>query len=64
MTDTHDATDAMNLLIRGNAGHAPKHDDEQDDEQEQSVPSFDGGARGATPTPKGMNELIRRDAYR
>jgi len=60
MTDNDD-NNAMNLLIRSKAGHAPKHDDEHDDEQEQSVPSFDGGARSTTPTPKGMNELIRQD---
>jgi hypothetical protein len=62
MTDTDH--EQMNALLRSKAGHAPKHDDEHDDEQEQSVPSFDGGARSTTPKPKGMNELIRRDAYK
>jgi len=54
MTDTDH--DAMNAAIRG---HAPKHDDVQDDEQEQSVPSFDGGARTTAPRTLNMNALIR-----
>jgi len=61
MTDTHDDNAAMNMLIRGKAaGHAPQPD-EQDDEQEQSVvPSFDGGARTTAPVSTGnMNALIR-----
>ena len=56
----HDDNAAMNAAIRGIAPPAPKHDDEQDDEQEQSVPSFDGGARTTAPRTLNMNALIRR----
>lgn len=55
MTDTDHA--AMNALIR-QRGHAPQPA-EQDDEQEQSVPSFDGGARTTAPRTLTMNAAIR-----
>ena len=56
----HDDNAAMNAAIRGIAPPAPMHDDEQDDEQEQSVPSFDGGTRTTAPVSTGnMNALIR-----
>jgi len=60
MTDTHHASDAMNAAIR-QRGHQPQPEGEQDnDEQEQSVPSFDGGARTTAPVSTGnMNALIR-----
>lgn len=57
MTDTHH--DAMNAAIR-QRGHQPQPEGEQDDEQEQVVPSFDGGARTTAPVSTGnMNALIR-----
>ena len=62
MTDTHHATDAMNLIIRGKAGHGDEQaneTDEQDNEQEQAVPSFDGGARTTAPRTLDMNALLR-----
>jgi len=56
MTDTDH--DAMNAAIRRTAPQP--QDDEQDDVQEQSVPSFDGGARTTAPVSTGnMNALIR-----
>jgi hypothetical protein len=61
MTDT-DPSKAMNALIRGKAGHSDEQAKQDDEDKEQPVPSFDGGAR-STP-PKDMNWLIRHGADR